>query len=1095
MLSCWTCGGSHDDKACPHRLEIEENYQTEGMPHTTGQIEDQFLLQQQPAIANEVPSASSVMVSRQDMSSNSIAAPLSPLSRAQVLTVSTPVATAPVALPQPITAFLQRRADNLERVSILVIRLSLWELVCRPAVAWGLMLAGVGMLMALHTNPFCTLVILFSGAFVYLKPTHVLRLAKKMHFTSKSFWMLCFYGIWLLPSTLEVWGQFGLFTLAVQCGSLFNWVLAVVFFLFVLASYPSLSKRRLICGENEYNSGLPSRWKSLLACLKAITCLAVILRAVLCWELQLIPVLVRSMCFLLSTLLLRTVPPSTPAHAAKVGVYKAVEKLGRELTNEVATDAVLQLALLRWLLEYWAAPTDYTGTDFGGMLKQIIEGLKTEINQSMVPSLEQLHKVLFETDLEKEAKPLVIRTQQAFVSLSPSLACTEWILVLSHLPSSISFLLIAFMQGKLAVPLLPLLGLEAWLVKRLLADLSVKPKPTHSGLEENGMWVLLWASGYGMSLCRVWENLSYAVDECLPKSLTALRVYQTSARSLRFRRGLLKLADVSIRISQEGWGFGAGWALKEAVALMKNEEGSVVKGLATDAKFICENVSQLYQEGQIGEVVRGKAAVALEYGKTGAEYLNPWSYTYFKPTNDQLLALTDSDTPANVSPVGSEADGSQAHYRVVAYGKSALQYCNPWSYSYFKGKRTTDNDTQPETHATELVPVNKDLKPLECTTNKVNELSIQTDYDSTQENKEVPLMWEGPIPDSPTLEQDSASNEKVGKDDACARAEGIQREEVSEEIVLDPESDNAYKGEDTLKDSCVHQMEVQAVDSQQQSSEACSRELESETLTCEQMLVEKTIGAVEAVGKITLEPLKESIILTSKVPTLDSNNQLPELCSTAPEHIENEHLLGETIAIEEQMITVETVLPDTLELWSEQREQNTFNDSDESRLISYMDPLAEENHKNEVCNTPSSFIKASASTTPMEVVSEDEENVLHGQKHTNIDTGLDETGKLENDNVSSTEANEQNASPSFLDDCEWVDQEAKDPESAALVPSGENVEDKSQESGKGRIIMKGLAASFNFVKKVALIPAPQTILINKLLSSRSKQDDHPPGST
>ena len=55
------------------------------------------------------------------------------------------------------------------------------------------------------------------------------------------------------------------------------------------------------------------------------------------------------------------------------------------VTKQLSVDTVLQLALLRWIADFWEQPGEFNWEDMKAMLTQSLEAMRAEVNRFIQP--------------------------------------------------------------------------------------------------------------------------------------------------------------------------------------------------------------------------------------------------------------------------------------------------------------------------------------------------------------------------------------------------------------------------------------------------------------------------------------------------------------------------------------------------------------------------------------------------------------------------------------------------------------------------------------------------------------------------------------
>ena len=238
-----------------------------------------------------------------------------------------------------------------------------------------------------------------------------------------------------------------------------------------------------------------------------------------------------------------TLSPQDMDRAVRSALALMLQDVCLYTRNRISDDELLQVALCRWMIEYWSEPTDFSWEDFLPMLQHTLLTLREEMVEAVQPSLLSLHKRLESMNIDDEAVPLVQATKARIEAVAPTKRFTAFLIFYSstrHLTTAALVLGLTTLftlcgihiEGIAPVVVLPwalfpLILQDLYLLYTYLPRLLVLAQADST--DADGLSLLL----QGTSLLVVWENLRYAV-RALEGGLHVVRIYQTSVKALSF---------------------------------------------------------------------------------------------------------------------------------------------------------------------------------------------------------------------------------------------------------------------------------------------------------------------------------------------------------------------------------------------------------------------------------------------------------------------------------------------------------------------------------------------------------------------------------
>ncbi|CAM9836226.1 unnamed protein product [Chrysoparadoxa australica] len=391
----------------------------------------------------------------------------------------------------------------------------------------------------------------------------------------------------LVPVFLDILGLRSLFMLAGDTGS---WgLLLTMFASSAIYSVSALGQKAKLRGLDS----LKMAWYASLLCYPII-----------CWcydhdwchwSWEVARKACSSLLFAAAAMKLANVPPSVVANSARYGLVLSLEDTFGSLGEELTSDAMLQLALVRWVVEFWNQPGDFSWAEMQAMLLQALESIKSEaLDARVLPAIDGLMNKVSHLDIDAEAEPLVKSVRDAIKAVPPSPGSSAWLLAIKACPCFLTATATIMTAPFGIIPLLPCIWVELYDLLQLQTAIREARSRAMERPEEDGLCFLLDRSN--SLLAGVWRNTHFAVV-CMESGLSVMRVYQTSSSTVKLVQDVRTLAQVGAQIKEQGLAYGAEWLLKEGMSLSNGaRDGSsgLLSGMMREVAIISRHAQVLW---------------------------------------------------------------------------------------------------------------------------------------------------------------------------------------------------------------------------------------------------------------------------------------------------------------------------------------------------------------------------------------------------------------------------------------------------------------------------------------------------------------------
>jgi hypothetical protein len=301
-----------------------------------------------------------------------------------------------------------------------------------------------------------------------------------------------------------------------------------------------------------------------------------------------------SVLFTIASGQFRKVTPETMDRCVRLGIGSALQAQFNELRSLITCETLMQLAVVRWAVDFWSTPEEFNWEDCQAMLGRSLEALRAELHASAWPAVDRLHSTILTMNIECEARPIVESVQGAFGALPPSRSTSFALAAVKNCPCILtaSFAMLRLAWTCEYYPVFAVLSIILYLAPCAINEVAYLHYS--AGLfrdgSDDGLTLMLQLMDCP-ELCRVWRNVLGAIYG-LEAGLSAAHVYQGTARAANIVSNVAVLTSVVQSTRRQGIREGAEWLVREGIALASDgsHRRSVISSLIHDIQMLSANI-------------------------------------------------------------------------------------------------------------------------------------------------------------------------------------------------------------------------------------------------------------------------------------------------------------------------------------------------------------------------------------------------------------------------------------------------------------------------------------------------------------------------